>query len=105
MRTLAFVSLLAALSTIGCGSSVPDDAVPAVARMTVETPGKKPLSIPGGAVGRIIYAEGKTFSIRNGRLIVNEKDHGPVQGGDRIKIAEDDSVTVNDQPRKPGASQ
>jgi hypothetical protein len=41
------------------------------------------------------------LNLKNGRIVANGKDHGPVKKGDTVVLGADGHVSVNNSPRTP----
>lgn len=87
---------------VGCGGPAPDPAAVNASLIVIELPTGDPLRVTGGAVGKVQISDNLSVAVTDSRLIVNDKDYGPCNPGDKVKIEAGNVVKVNDQVRQPG---
>jgi hypothetical protein len=95
-------TLILAGMLVGCSGPAPDPAAVNASLIIIEFPTGDPLRITGGAVGKVQIREDLSVAVQDGRLLVNDKDYGPCNPGDKVKIEAGNVVKVNDQVRQPG---
>jgi hypothetical protein len=87
--------------SIGCGGSGPDPAAVNASIVVIERHDGDPVRFTGGA-GRVMISETLTVEVKDGRLRINEKDHGPCNPGDKVRLEAGNVVKVNGEVRQPG---
>jgi hypothetical protein len=110
-RSTATVCLItgltaALLAVLGCGREPATPQFEILRDIDIELPGLKWKGDVMSSDQHFKYRNenaGRQFTVRfnQGRICLNDVDHGPVKSGDRIRATTEQKLYVNDELRKP----
>lgn len=85
---------------VGCGGPTIDPAAVNASIVVIERHDGDPIRFTGGA-GRVQVSETLTVEIKDGRLRINDKDFGPCNPGDKVRLEAGNVVKINGEARQP----